>query len=183
MTQSLLSAKVGQFLRNLSWKQWTKGFISKKNKKKELPKVFPLESFRVGRSSSYYQLEDQLFVIIDSDKFIYFVVNPERKLEKECYTLTQGTKKILKKFLNLTTYFVLESTNKELGHWGTIAFEVRYKELYGMEFTNSLLQDSCRIVTECKSLRKKSFNNVIDMLKYYNIEYSFEKDLKKGDKR
>lgn len=157
--------------------------IKEKIKQKELPRVFPLESFRIGRTSSYLQLEDQLFVIINSDRFIYFVVNPERKPEQENKDLSLLAKEVLKKFLSLSSYFTLESANKELGPWGTIAFEVIYEELYGMEFTNSLLQDSCRIVTECKSLRKKSFNTVVDMLKYYDIDATFQHELSKDDQR
>ncbi|CAI2384286.1 unnamed protein product [Moneuplotes crassus] len=157
--------------------------IKEKVKQKELPRVFPLESFRIGRTGSYLQLDGQLFVIINSDKFIYFVVNSERKPEKENKDFKHLAKNVLKKFLSLSSYFILESANKELGPWGTIAFEVRYDELYGMEFTNSLLQDSCRIVTECRSLRKKSFNNVVDMLKYYEIEATFDTELQKDDQK
>ena len=90
--------------------------IKEKVKKKELPKVFPLESFRIGRSSSYYQLEDQLFIIIDSDKFVFFVVNKDRRFEKENHTIMEGSAKILKKILNISSYFKLESSNKELGY-------------------------------------------------------------------
>jgi hypothetical protein len=60
----------------------------------------------------------------------------------------QFATKTLKKLLDLSNYFILEAENQELGYTGTIAFEARYDELYGMEFTNSLLEDSCRIVTE-----------------------------------
>ena len=136
---------------NLHWKKLKESLfesinkrfhIKEKAKKKELPKVFPLESFRIGRFSSYYQLPDQIFVIIDNDKFVFFVVNPERREDQEHDTFMQVTKKTLKKILSLSSHFILESNDKELGYFGTIAFEVRYNELLGMEFTNSLLQDS-----------------------------------------
>jgi hypothetical protein len=87
-------------------------------------------------------LADQLFLIILDDKFVFFVVNSERREENEKDSLTELSKKILKKILNLSNHFILESNNKEIGYFGTIAFEVKYDELYGMEFTNSLLQDS-----------------------------------------
>lgn len=122
--------------------------IKDKAEKKELPKVFPLESFRIGRWSSYYQIQNQLYVVIDNDKFIFFVINPERRIETEHDTKMQLITKTLKKLLDLSNYFILETENQELGYSGTIAFEARYDELYGMEFTNSLLEDSCRIVTE-----------------------------------
>jgi hypothetical protein len=122
-------------------------------------------------------LADQLFLIILDDKFVFFVVNSERREENEKDSLTELSKKILKKILNLSNHFILESNNKEIGYFGTIAFEVKYDELYGMEFTNSLLQDSWRIVTEWRSLRKKSFNNVVDMLEYYRIEFTWQEDI------
>jgi len=115
-------------------------------------------------------------MIIENDMFIFFVVSTERWVEREKDSISELTKKTLKKILNLSSHFILESNNKEIGFLGTIAYEVRFNELYGMEFTSSLLQDSSRVVTECRSLRKKSFNNVVDMLDYYEIEYSVQDD-------
>lgn len=145
--------------------------------------MFPLESFRIGRTGSYAQLPDQRFVIIDNDKFVFFVVNKEKEENTHGDTYYQVVKKYWNKLLSLSNYFILESNKSELGYYGTIAFEVRYNELYGMEFTNSLLQDSCRIVTECQSLRKKCFKNVVDMLKYYEVEYTNKDSTSVEDKK
>ena len=66
------------------------------------------------------------------------------------------------------------------GYFGAVSYEVDYDKLHGMEFTNSLLNDSCRIVTECKDLRKKCFRNVMDLLKFYDIEYHLQDQVPKG---
>ena len=107
-----------------------------------MPKVFPLESLRVSRSVKYSKSPNNLFVIIDNDKFVFFVVNPDYTSANNEVTPLQHLFKITKNIMNLPNYFILETADNEIGNYGTIAFEVKYKELHGMEFTNSLLQDS-----------------------------------------
>ncbi len=53
-------------------------------------------------------------------------------------------------------------------------FEVKYTDLSGFEYTNSLLEDSCRIVCECKNVTKLIFNQIRDALDYYNSTYNQE---------
>ena len=177
MIQCSLWTIIGRNLNKSLFNSINKRFyIKEKPKKKEMPKVYPLESLRISRSVKYAKSPNNLFVIIENDRFIFFVVNQDYIIPSNEISSMQHTIKVIKNILNLPNYFILESNENELGNFGTVAFEVRYKEIHGMEFTNSLLQDSWRIVTECQLLRKKSFRNVVEMLKYYKISYTFEQD-------
>ena len=133
--------------------------IKEKVKKKELPKVFPLESFRIGRFSSYFHLKDQLFVIIENDKYVFFLIYRDIvqkddnkspfsgnlfgiKINFDYQGLYHRSKRTLKNALFLSNHLALESNDDCPGYFGAIAYEVYYNQLHGMEFTNSLLNDS-----------------------------------------
>lgn len=47
--------------------------------------------------------------------------------EKDAYSAV--VKKTIKKVLSLSNYFVLESNGRELGYYGSIAYEARFDEL------------------------------------------------------
>ena len=47
--------------------------------------------------------------------------------------------------------------NQDVDFYGVVTFEVTHKEVVGMEFTNMLIENSSRFVSEASKITKKSF--------------------------
>jgi hypothetical protein len=54
--------------------------------------------------------------------------------------------------------------------YGVVTFEVKVKDIGGMEYSNMLIENSSRIVFEGKSITKRSFANVQDFFNFYALE-------------
>ena len=72
-----------------------------------------------------------------------------------------------------------ESSAQEAEFCGVVTFEVSFKEIVGMEFTNMLVKYSSRVVFEAKTIKKLSFENINDFFQYYKID----EDIKNVNKK
>lgn len=69
------------------------------------------------------------------------------------------------------------STGLKIGHggqqdidfYGVVTFEVLIKEIVGMEYTNTLIENSSRFVFEARTIIKRSFPTVKSFFNYYNL--------------
>jgi hypothetical protein len=73
-------------------------------------------------------------------------------------------KNILKLFGNRNPFSTVsdkkDGTSSEVDFYGVVTFEVDFKEVVGMEYTNMLIENSSRVVFEARALLKKSFHSL-----------------------
>lgn len=51
-----------------------------------------------------------------------------------------------------------------------MTFEIDYKDVVGMEYSNMLIENSSRVVFEAKTLKKKSFHSLEAFFKFYRLD-------------
>ncbi len=153
-----------------------------------MPKFYPLSSLRLGLWQSLLHLPDQLFVMIQAEKFIFVCVHPPKQDEHSSSTKTKGKesntyedqisflfnkKKILKYFGNknpFTTVTDSKDGRQDVDFFGVVTFEVHFNEIVGMEYLNMLVgYPSSRFVFEARTIIKRSFVKVEDFFNYYKL--------------
>ena len=50
-----------------------------------------------------------------------------------------------------------------------MTFELEFKDVSGMECTNSLIEDFSRLVFEARHLKKRDFERLEDFFRYYDL--------------
>jgi hypothetical protein len=86
------------------------------------------------------------------------------------FSWQKNKKNILKLFGNRSPYSTVvdkkslggnsSGGSSDIDFYGVVTFEVDYKEVVGMEYTNMLIENSSRVVFEAKTLVKKSFHSL-----------------------
>jgi len=66
-----------------------------------------------------------------------------------------------------TTVTELREGKQDVDFYGVVTFELEFKEIVGMSYSNVLIQDSNRIVLEGRTIIKKSFENLDDFFYFY----------------
>jgi hypothetical protein len=148
-------------------------------------RFFPITGLQVGKWSSAFHCEKQLFVYkASADVLVFLALHSEDNSSASLsYFLAYTRKELLKICTNSpfiapvprknsqdTKGTLLKRLSAEFG--GIVAFEVNLKNIEGLDYSNTLNSYGSRITLEVVKGKKLWFSNPIEFCKHYNIVQS-----------
>ncbi len=119
-------------------------------------------------------MPDQLYLMLLPTKFVFVAVHPPRAADdaESLLQCSRDWRKARKKILTFATknpFGTFDDAGK-MDFFGAVAFELEFKDIRGMEYSNVLVKDSSRIVFEARRLSKATFGSLDTLLEYYGFD-------------